>query len=107
MNITAIFRQGVLENKRYVLDYTLDLATGEVITAFAVQSITTIQNQSDANSPTLVVDDVLIGPGGLQVIYFVNNGVINGTYFVSFLATTSTGQILNDVVQYNTTSFTT
>lgn len=107
MRITARFNQGVQENKRYVIDYTLDLATGETVVSMATPTITTPQGQSDANSPTLVIDNIVIGPGGLQVVFFASGGVAPGTYFVNFLATTSIGQDLECVVAFNIASFTT
>jgi hypothetical protein len=105
MKITARFAQGVNENKRYVLDYALDLAVGETVLTVAAPTITTPIGQADANSPLLVVEDITVGPGGIQVVFYVNTGIANGTYFVDFLATTSTSQVLEDVVAFNIRSF--
>lgn len=107
MKITAVFTQGVGEIKRYVLDYTLNLATGETISTMPQPAITTPQGQSDANSPTLIVNDIVVGPGALTVIFFVKGGVASGTYYIDFKANTSLSQVLEDVVQMNTASYTT
>lgn len=107
MRVTAVFTQGAQEIKRYLLDYTLNLAVGETVTAVPAPTITTPQGQSDANSPTLTVTGIVIGPGNLVVAYFVQGGVAGGTYYVNFLTTTSLTQVLEDVVQYNIQSFNT
>lgn len=99
--LAARFTQSPAETKRYVLDYTQQLAAGESIASIAV-SIS--QNTGDA-SPALVVNGVALLPpvGGavLGAAYFVSGGVNLGTYEVQFLATTSIGQVLEDIVAYS------
>ncbi|MDP9112275.1 MAG: hypothetical protein M3O20_01180 [Acidobacteriota bacterium] len=99
-NFQAVFKQSPVEVKRYVLDYTLFLSTGENIASIAVNVVQT----AGAASPAFVVNEVALLPvvNG-QVIgaaYFASGGVDGGVYEVQFLATTSIGQVLEDVVQY-------
>jgi hypothetical protein len=97
--LSARFTQGQKESKRYLLDYTLFLVTGESVVSVAP----TITNMGTppVGSPPLVVSTIVVGPGGLQALYFVSGGVAGQSYEISFLATTSVGQILQDVVQYD------
>lgn len=100
MRMTARFQQGTSEVKRYVLDYTLDLAVGETITGLSVLAISTPKGQSDAGSPNIVVNNIAPLPNGLQVSYYVRNGLPGARYYVTFLATTTIGQVLEDIVGY-------
>jgi hypothetical protein len=99
---SARFTQSPTERKRYVLDYTLFLSGGEEITnvTFAVT-----QNSGVA-SPALLVDGVALTPANpagfvIGVAFFASAGVNNAQYEITFLATTSVGQILEDVVIIN------
>lgn len=99
--LSARFRQTPSERRRYLLDYTLDLASGETITGMATPVI-----YPDANNPQivvapLVIDTIAIAPGGLQVAFFCSGGDDLGVYQVQFLATTSIGQIREDVVEFD------
>lgn len=99
---SAKFKQSPVEVKRYVLDFTLQLATGESVSSIA---ITVIQTGGIVlGSPPLVVSSVALLPpvGGavLGAAYFVSGGIDTGVYEVKFLTTTSIGQVLEDVVQY-------
>jgi hypothetical protein len=99
--IAARFKQSPVETKRYLVDFTLDLATGESITTVAV-AITRI---SGTATPALVVTNVALLPAVSGVVtgfaYFVSGGVDQGQYEVQFLTTTSLGQVLETVVAYN------
>lgn len=97
--LSARFTQGPQEAKRYMLDYTLFLSTGEAVTS-VVATITNMGTPPQG-SPPLVVSSTVIGPGGLQVIFFVSGGVSGQSYEISFIATTSIGQKLQDIVQYD------
>lgn len=98
--ITARFTQSPNENKRYMADFTLDLAAGEQITGVATPTVTAAQNQTDSAAPTLVVTNVTIGPEGQVFTFFVSGGVANGYYEVDFLATTSIGQVLETCIAF-------
>jgi len=105
MNLTARFTQGVPEIKRYVLDYALDLAPSEVVTSVAIIGLSTSPNQSDATAPQLVINNVTPVPGGIQVVFYASGGISGGNYFVTFLATTSLEQEIEDTVAFNIRSF--
>jgi hypothetical protein len=97
--IAARFVQSPEEVKRYLLDYTLFLVPGESVVGitFTINNLTT----PILGSPPLVVSTIVLGPGGLQALYFVSGAATNNSYEVVFLATTSVGQVLQDVVQYD------
>ena len=101
MRTSARFTQGVNAVRRYVIDYTLDLGSGETVTSMPAPAITASQGQVDAALPLLVINDIVIGPGGLQVVFYASAGVAPGAYLVLFLATTSIGQVLDSVVAFN------
>lgn len=100
--VSARFRQGPLESKRYVLNYTLQLSAGESITNVVVNSIIkTVGN----GAGTLTVTSIALLPAVSGAVpgaaYFVQGGLDQEQYEVQFLATTSVGQILEDVVAYS------
>lgn len=98
--LSARFTQSPEEVKRYVLDYTLFLSAGETITGITA----TISNLTTppVGAPVLVVSSIALGPSPtLQVVYYVSGGADSQSYEVTFLATTSIGQTLQDVVQYD------
>lgn len=98
----ARFKQSPVEVKRYVLDFTLQLAPGEGISSVAITIIQT--GGVVLGSPPLVVNGMALLPPVSGVVlgaaYFVSGGIDSGIYEVKFLATTSIGQVLEDVVQY-------
>ena len=100
--ISARFKQSPAENKRYVLDYTLQLATGESITN--VTATVTQTPGTGLATPALAVTSIVLLPpvsgAVLGAAYFVSGGVDGGQYEIKFLATTSVGQVLEDVVSY-------
>ncbi len=98
--LSARFKQSPVEIKRYILDYTLQLASGESITGVTA----TVTRISGAATPTLVVSSIVLLPPVNGVVlgaaYYVSGGVDQGQYEVQFLATTSLNQTLEDVVSY-------
>lgn len=77
------------ERKRYRIDYSEWLDTGETLSdvVFTVPTNTT---------PPLVVDDVMIEPDTTGVQYYVSGGVDDSNYEVVVTATTSGDQIKID-----------
>lgn len=78
------------ERKRYQIDYSEWLDTGEQATnvAFAVSPVTV---------PPLVVDDIAVTPSGLGVQYYVSGGLDGKTYTITATLTTTVGpQIRED-----------
>ena len=96
--ISARLRQTSGERKRYLLDYAAQLSAGEQVT-LVVPTITSPTNAPV--SPAFVIDGITIGPGGLQVIFYASGGVDTHTYEVLFHATTTIGQQLDDVAQFD------
>ena len=83
-----------LERKRYSLDYTDWLDTGETVTAcnFAVTPST--------GATPLLIDASSIDPAGKQVVFFANYGVDDVSYTVDVLMSTSGGQTKEDQVVF-------
>lgn len=96
--ITARFRKSPAEARRYLLDYTLDLAVGESVTGIATSVIST----TGELAPALVVNNVVLAPavGGIvsQATFFLSGGTAGQSYEVQFLATTSIAQTIETVV---------
>jgi hypothetical protein len=99
--LSARFAQSPAEAKRYVLDYTLQLATGEAIVSLAINIV---QRGGPTTGPALLINNVALLPpvGGvvLGAAFFASAGNNACQYEVQFLATTTLGQILEDVVQF-------
>ncbi len=103
MNTSATFNQSPAENRRYLLDYTLQLAAGEVLTGV----VPTITSPTDpTNQGGFQITSIALAPSpALQAAYFASCTVPAKAdmqqYVVQFVATTSLGQKLEDVVIYN------
>lgn len=78
------------ERKRYSIDYSEWLDTGETLVDVAFSVL-----NNSVSSP-LVVDDVAIEPDDTGVQYYVSGGVDNTQYEVRATATTSGVQIKID-----------
>jgi hypothetical protein len=99
--IQARFNQTVNEKKRYMWNYGADLSTGETVVSVA----NTVYPQGQtAATPPLVVSGIVIDSTGIYVVFYVQGGVSLGTYEIQFLATTSIGQIFEDIVAINIVS---
>jgi hypothetical protein len=81
----AKYVKAATDRKRYQIDYTDWLDTGESVASVAF----TIANNTVATP--LVVDSVLVLPTGLGVQYYVSGGVDGVTYRVLARLTTNTG----------------
>lgn len=99
--ISAAFTLSPLESRRYLLDYSLDLAVGENLIGLTF----TITSPSGELVPTLLVTNVVLAPAVNGVVYqatfFVSGGTAGQTYEIDFLATTSIAQIIETVVAIN------
>lgn len=89
----ANFIKSPTERKRYTIDYTDWLDTGETVTqvAFTVSPSTT---------STLQIDAYSIAANGLSVVFFANFGDLNKVYTVDVRVTTSGGQIKEDEILF-------
>lgn len=97
--LSGRFTQAPEEVRRYILNYTLTLSQGETISSLVVNSITQVFGKTTV--APFVVNNIVIGPGSTQVVYFVSGGDDQTDYEVQFLATTSVGQVIEDVVYYS------
>jgi len=91
------FKQSPNEVKRYVMDYSLDLDTGELIT---VVTPVVVDPTGAPVSPAFVCTGVAIAPGSTSFIYYASGGSDGYTYEIQFLVTTSLGKVLEAVVAY-------
>jgi hypothetical protein len=89
----ANFIKSPLERKRYTIDYTDWLDTGET-----VQSI--VFTVTPTTAATLQVDAYSIAVNGLSVVFFANYGNLGTVYTVEALMTTSGGQIKEDEILF-------
>lgn len=96
--ISARFQQTISEVKRYMLDYTGQLASGETVTSIAV-SITSPTGAPV--SPAFVINSIAITTQANQATFFASGGVDLNSYEVKFLATTSLTQTFEDVVWFD------
>jgi hypothetical protein len=93
-NIATRYNKQPNERKRYRIDYTNWLDTGESVdtVAFSVDNATT---------PPLVVDLVEPTPDGLGVQYYVSGGVDGQNYVVTATLTTNQGpQVKEDEILF-------
>jgi hypothetical protein len=93
----ANFFKTPAERKRYAIDYSDWLDSGETITGcvFAVSPSTT---------NTLQIDAYSISASGTEVVMFVNYGDAGSAYTVDVKTTTSGGQIKEDTVLFTVRS---
>lgn len=82
-----------IERKRYAIDYSEWLDTGETLTTvvYTIPVVTT---------PPLVVDATSIGSGNTLAVFFISGGLNGRQYTVEVVATTSGGQIKEDTVLF-------
>lgn len=90
----AKFNKTPVERKRYTLDYTDWLDTGETVSSI-VFSVTPVEVGG------LEVDAYAIDGSGLTVGFYVNAGLAGSTYTVDVQMTTSSGQIKEDQVIFD------
>jgi hypothetical protein len=83
-----------IERKRYAIDYTDWLDTGETLS-------TVTYNIPNVTTPPLVVDASSIDATNKIAVFFINGGLNTRQYTVEVTATTSGGQIKEDTVQFN------
>jgi len=93
----AKFSKSPAERKRYSIDYSDWLDTGETISSitFAVTPATT---------PELLIDAFQIGSPATSVALYVSGGTDGTTYTVDVLMTTSGGQIKEDQIVFSVRS---
>jgi len=82
-----------IERKRYAIDYSEWLDTGETLSTvvYTIPVVTT---------PPLVVDASSISSANTVAVFFINGGLNGRQYTVEVVATTSGGQIKEDTVLF-------
>jgi hypothetical protein len=97
----ARFKQSPAELKRYVLDFSLDLAPGENVSSVVIN---VVYNSGPIATPLVVNSVALLPPNAAGQTYgfafFVSGGSDTSVYEVQFLVTTSLTQVLEEVVLY-------
>jgi hypothetical protein len=97
--LSGQFTQDIPENRRYILDYTLQLSSGETITGITYS----ITSPTGVTPTTLTISNVTINSAGTMAFFYATGGLLNQQYEVAFLATTSIGQIFEDVIKFTIT----
>lgn len=95
MGVLAKYVKQPSERKRYQINYTNWLDTGEAVTdvVFSVDKATT---------PPLVVDDVMVTPDAKGVQYYVSGGITNTQYVITATLTTNNGpQVKEDEIYFS------
>lgn len=95
--LTARVRQAPPEVRRYMLDYTAQLNAGETIST-CVATVTPLQTPPLGATP-VTVTNIIVGPTGTQVVFFVQGGADGVSYEIKFLGTTSLTQVFEDIVE--------
>lgn len=97
--LSGRFSQAPEEKRRYILNYSLTLSEGEVISSMAVSVIS--QTFGKVSVAPFVISGVAIGPSPFTSVVFYASGADNNTIWeIEFLATTSVGQIIEDVIEF-------
>ena len=101
MYFIGSYRKQPSENLKYVLDYTTwsGLGPNEEIT----QVVSSVQrNDGESEAGDLAIGGTYIDPdeNNQKVVYFASEGIHGKEYQVTFIATTSTGQVVEREVLY-------
>jgi hypothetical protein len=88
------FKQAPLERRRYFVDYSDWLDTGEII------SPSPVLNVIETTTPPLVVDGIALGTGNTGVVFYVSGGLDGEEYQVDIIINTSTAQVKEDSFIY-------
>jgi hypothetical protein len=83
--LSARFKQGLSEVRRYVIDFSLQLS-----------AVPTVSSPSGGTG--LVVSSLAIAGDGKTAAFYVSGGQTGQTYEIDLLSTTSIAQVFEDVV---------
>jgi hypothetical protein len=92
MSALAAFQKRAIEKKRYTLDYSCWLDEGELLADFAIVV-------TPATVPALVASGAYSDPTSTKITTYVGGGMVGVFYQVTFVATTSQGQVKRDDLQ--------
>lgn len=102
MTLLDRFQKQPNEVKRYTVDYSDWLATGEIITSVST-SVSLINSAAgDVGEPTLTIGSTEIINGN-QFEYYVSSGTNGKSYKVTFLADTSDSQTEESEIEFKVT----
>jgi len=90
----ARFIQSPSERKRYVIDYADWLSTGETVSSFTF-------TVSPTTAPAFIVNGTGLSLTNTDIIFFASGGVDGQNYKVEVFATTSIGEIKEDVILFD------
>ncbi|CAB4124508.1 hypothetical protein UFOVP55_5 [uncultured Caudovirales phage] len=82
------------ERKRYAIDYSEWLDTGETVVSYTFAA-----TPVDATT-TFTVDASSLGSAGTSIVFFVSGGSNNSQYTVDVKAATSGGQVKEDTILF-------
>lgn len=102
--LSARFSQSPTEVKRYMLDWTAQLSTGEKVTALVAVVIPMSLHTDGTNPTAMTVTGIVITPDGTQAIFYAQGGEDGYQYEIDFTATTSIAQKFEDVVEIDIAS---
>lgn len=91
------FIKSPVERKRYTIDYSDWLDTGETVSSI-------VFSVSPSTTNTLQIDAYSIASPATSVVFFANYGDAGKTYTVDVTMTTSGGQIKEDTVLFSVRS---
>jgi len=100
MTLLDRFIKQPAEIKKYQIDYSEWLATGETVTS--VVTAVTLLNPADGDvgEPTLTIGTTAIDPGGTLYDYYVSLGTDGKRYKVTFQASTSDTQTVESEIEF-------
>lgn len=87
------------ERKRYVIDYSDWLDTGETITDVVFAVTQTAPTNATPVTP-LSIDAYTIPAPNTSVVFFASLGDLNGVYSVDVTISTLSGQVKEDTIQF-------
>lgn len=97
MAVLKGFTKRSIERKRYTLEYDCWLSEGEVLADFTIAITPT------SVSNPLVADGAYSNPEHTGISTYLSGGNAGVAYTVTFIATTSMGQIKSDDIQIRVT----
>jgi hypothetical protein len=82
------------ERKRYQIDFSEWLDTGETIITFSYSS-------TPVDASPVIIDEYAIAADGLSVGFYASGGVLGSNYKIDVLASTSGGQEKEEIILFS------
>lgn len=96
MTVLSSYAKTSLEKKRYTLDYACWLDDGESLADFAIVV-------SPSTAPPLIASGAYGNAEANRITVYLSQGMPGGLYTVSFIATTTQGQVKQDDLKMRVT----